>query len=161
MSRWHVPRMTPTTVSPLVVLQASLCRLRLLVGCPVLVSPSPTLFLLLPTKSFPIALIADSSSMTETYFSVTLMSRFSISTLKDFRILSARALNSSKVTSLPDWYISLRFFNPLRLPMRQISLAKSVSSFSFFLASTCRFLFTIASIPFSALHCNRCMSAGR
>jgi hypothetical protein len=97
MSRLHVPRMAPTMVAPLVVLQASLCLLRFLVGsccCAVLSLPPCRFFV---TNMSPIAFTADSSSMIAESLSVTVTSRFSISMVKGLRTRSRRALNSSKV----------------------------------------------------------------
>jgi hypothetical protein len=102
---WHVLCIALMSVSPLVVLQALLCLLHFLVGCS---SSSPlSSCLLLLTHMFPVAPIADSSSMRiSVSFSVTAMSRFSSSTVKDFCNWSRRALNCSNLYTLSDCTIT-------------------------------------------------------
>jgi hypothetical protein len=136
MFRQHVPRIAPTMVAPLVVLQALLCRLRLLVGCCVVsLSPWSPCCLFFLTNMFPMAFTADSSNMTAASLSVTVTLRFSNLTVKGFRTRPRRALNSSKVYALPEFTMVSVFSNSLRSSAFRFSLANSASYFSFFLDS--------------------------
>jgi hypothetical protein len=132
-----VPRIAPAMVAPLVVLQASLCRLRLLVGCCVVsLSPWSPCCLFFLTNMFPMAFTADSSNITNAAsHSVTVTSRFSNSTVKGFWTRLRRALNSSKLYALSDFTMVNIFSNSLRSSAFRFSLVNSTSSFSFFLNS--------------------------